>query len=207
MAAAGTAPFTTAVSPSGVLDPSLLTGASPVTADQGVTALPNATAAMNDPMASAMDKLLAELQALAGPLSLYGEARGQLASKNLDSSEKMELGGAYGVRAYPEGEAYGDQGYILTLEARLRLAALSRRTLGEWQAAVFVDNGSVTLNRSAWAPGPNRRTLSAAGVGLTWANPRSFVVKVSYAVKLGDQPALSAPDRSGRLWVQLSKFF
>jgi len=147
------------------------------------------------------------LQAFAGPLSLYGEARGQMASKNLDTSEKMELGGAYGVRAYPEGEAYGDQGYILTLEARLRLAALSRRTLGEWQAAVFVDNGSVTLNRSAWAPGPNRRTLSAAGVGLTWSDPRSFVVKVAYAVKLGDQPALSAPDRSGRLWVQLSKFF
>jgi hemolysin activation/secretion protein len=147
------------------------------------------------------------LQTLGGPLSLFGEARGQMATKNLDTSEKMELGGAYGVRAYPEGEAYGDQGYILTLEARLRLAALSRRTLGEWQAAVFVDNGSVTLNRSAWAPGPNRRTLSAAGVGLTWFDPRSFVVKVSYAFKLGDEPALSAPDRSGRLWVQLTKFF
>jgi hemolysin activation/secretion protein len=61
---------------------------------------------------------VSRLQAVAGPLSLYGRVRGQLASQNLDSSEKMGLGGAYGVRAYPEGEAYGDQGYIATLEAR-----------------------------------------------------------------------------------------
>ena len=33
----------------------------------------------------------------------------------------MELGGAYGVRAYPEGEAFGDTGYIATTEARLML--------------------------------------------------------------------------------------
>jgi hemolysin activation/secretion protein len=140
-------------------------------------------------------------------LSLYGQVRGQLASKNLDSSEKMELGGAYGVRAYPEGEAYGDQGYILSLEARLRLATLSERMGGHVQAVAFVDNGSVTLNKSAWAPGPNHRTLSAAGVGLTWADSHNLVVKVSYAFKLGSERARSAPDRSGRIWVQVSKFF
>ena len=51
--------------------------------------------------------------------------RGQLAFDNLDSSEKMELGGAYGVRAYPEGEAFGDEGYIATAEARLMLDSLT----------------------------------------------------------------------------------
>ena len=50
------------------------------------------------------------LQSLPGPFSLYASIRGQVASKNLDISEKMELGGAYAVRAYPEGEAYADQG-------------------------------------------------------------------------------------------------
>ncbi|MDB5460200.1 MAG: Polypeptide-transport-associated domain protein ShlB-type, partial [Caulobacteraceae bacterium] len=149
----------------------------------------------------------ARLQEVAGPLSLYGEVRGQLASKNLDSSEKMELGGAYGVRAYPEGEAYGDQGYILTAEARLRLARLSEFTGGQLQAVVFADTGSVTLSKSPWAAGPNRRTLSAAGVGLTWADAHNLAIKVSYAFKLGNEPAISAPDRSGRFWVQISKFF
>src|SRR5205085_11147630 len=40
------------------------------------------------------------LQRLGGPFSLYGAVNGQLASKNLDVSEKMELGGMNAVRAY-----------------------------------------------------------------------------------------------------------
>jgi hemolysin activation/secretion protein len=149
----------------------------------------------------------ARLQGLSGPFSLYGEIRGQLASKNLDSSEKMELGGAYGVRAYPEGEAYGDQGYILTGEARMQLARPSAWTGGQMQAALFVDTGSVTLNKSPWVAGSNARTLSAVGVGLTWADAHNLVVKASYATKLGDERATSAPDRAERVWVQVSKFF
>lgn len=149
----------------------------------------------------------ARLQVLSGPFSLYGEVRGQLASTNLDSSEKMELGGAYGVRAYPEGEAYGDQGYLLTAEARLRLAEASEWTGGQVQAAVFVDTGSVTLNKSPWLAGPNDRTLSAVGVGLTWSDAHYLVVKASYATRLGSERAASAPDHSGRVWVQISKFF
>jgi len=150
---------------------------------------------------------VARLQATGGPVSLYGDLRGQLASKNLDSSEKMELGGAYGVRAYPEGEAYGDQGYIATLEARLRLARLSQISHGDLQAFAFADHGEVTINHASWAPGPNSRSLSAAGLGLSWADTHGLLVKAAYAFKLGSEKALSAPDRSGRLWVQVSKFF
>ena len=150
---------------------------------------------------------VARLQTLAGPWSVYGRARGQLASRNLDSSEKMELGGAYGVRAYPEGEAYGDQGYVLTAEARLRLEQISQRTGGNLQAIAFVDNGAVTINRSPWAPGANNRNLSAAGVGLDWAGPSGLLIKATYAFELGRGRATSAPDRSGRLWVQIGKYF
>ena len=50
---------------------------------------------------------------------------GQLASKNLDSSEKLYLGGADGVRAFAQGEASGDQGYKLTGELRWHLPGLS----------------------------------------------------------------------------------
>ncbi len=62
------------------------------------------------------------LQRITDSLSLSAAISGQLASKNLDVSEKMELGGMYGVRAYPEGEAYADQGYVLNLEARWHAA-------------------------------------------------------------------------------------
>lgn len=150
---------------------------------------------------------VSRLQTVRGPLSLYGEARGQIASKNLDSSEKMELGGAYGVRAYPEGEAYGDEGYLLTAEARLLLGRPASWMGGDLHAIAFVDNGSITINHTPWAPGDNHRNLSAAGLGLTWADDHGLVAKVAYAFRLGSERATSAPDRSGRLWVQLSKFF
>ena len=44
------------------------------------------------------------LQYLPYGFSLYANASGQWASKNLDSSEEFSLGGPYGVRAWPVGE-------------------------------------------------------------------------------------------------------
>ena len=41
---------------------------------------------------------------------------GQTASRNLDSSEKFLLGGFNGVRAYPEGEAAGDNAWLARLD-------------------------------------------------------------------------------------------
>jgi len=49
------------------------------------------------------------LQSVSERLSVYVSLSGQKAGKNLDSSEKFFLGGAYGVRAYPTGEAPGDR--------------------------------------------------------------------------------------------------
>src|SRR5205085_4169849 len=63
----------------------------------------------------------ARLQGVTNRLSLYAGINGQFAGKNLDISEKIGLGGMYGVRAYPQGEGYGDEGYIVNLEARYLL--------------------------------------------------------------------------------------
>ena len=147
------------------------------------------------------------LQQVAGPLSLYAAARGQLASKNLDSSEKMELGGAYGVRAYPEGESYGDEGYIATVEARLLLPSLPEAIPGRTQFFGFVDTGAITIAEHPWFTGPNSAHRSGYGAGLIWSAPDNFIVKATYARKLGHQAATSAPDRSGRVWIQLVKQF
>ena len=149
----------------------------------------------------------ARLQSVTNAVSLYGAINGQLASKNLDVSEKMELGGMYGVRAYPEGEAYADQGYVLNLEARMALPRFSDAMTGQMQLIGFVDHGSVTTNKNAWTAGPNRRTLSGAGIGLSWADNNNFVVKAYYAHKLGNEKALSAPDSAGRFWIQAVKYF
>lgn len=144
------------------------------------------------------------IQNVTGALSLYLAARGQLASKNLDISEKMQLGGAYGVRAYPEGEGFGDQGYIVTAEARLVLA---RQAPGDLSAFAFIDHGGVTYNRNRFSDAPNSRQLSGVGGGFLWADSGNFQLKASYAHRLGSARVLSGPDASGQFWVQATKLF
>lgn len=149
---------------------------------------------------------LARLQSIAGPLSLYGAVRGQVAFDNLDSSEKIELGGAYGVRAYPEGEAFGDTGYIATAEARVGLNRAGGR-LGQFELIGFIETGEVRYAQDPWFTGSNHAVRSGYGGGVNWFAPAGFILKASYARKLGTGPATSAPDRSGRVWVQLVKLF
>lgn len=149
----------------------------------------------------------ARLQTISGPLSLYGSIRGQIAFDNLDSSEKMELGGAYGVRAYPEGEAYGDQGYIATAEARLMLSHWMPRFPGRLQAIGFVDVGQVDFAQDPWFAGSNRANRSAIGGGLAWFAPGDVILRASYATKLGSADATAAPDKPGRFWFQIVKLF
>ena len=147
------------------------------------------------------------LQRVTDSVSLYAGLNGQLASKNLDNSEKMGLGGMNAVRAYPEGEAYGDQGYVMTLEARKDLPKFSEQIPGQMQLVGFIDSGRVDINETTWSTGDNTRTLSGAGVGLNWMDYNNFVMKLAYAHKLGNEEAVSAPDKSGRFWIQLVKYF
>lgn len=147
------------------------------------------------------------LQTVSGPLSLYASVRGQFAFDNLDTSEKMELGGAYGVRAYPEGEAYGDQGVIGTAEARLTLSQWMEFVPGQLQAIAFADVGTVDYAHNPWFAERNRSHRSGVGAGLSWAGAEGFLVKASYAHRLGDQPVTSGPDRKGRFLFQIVKIF
>ncbi len=150
---------------------------------------------------------LARLQRVTDSISLSAALNGQLASKNLDVSEKMELGGMYAVRAYPEGETYADQGYVLNLEARLQLPKFSDAMPGRMQLIGFIDTGHVNINKNPWTAESYRRTLSGAGIGLNWSDTNNFMVRAYYAGKIGNEAALSAPDKSGRFWIQAVKYF
>ncbi|UCJ17471.1 ShlB/FhaC/HecB family hemolysin secretion/activation protein [Pseudomonas sp. MM211] len=142
---------------------------------------------------------LVRLQRLTDRFSLYGQLQGQWADGNLDSSEKISLGGAYGVRAYPQGEASGDQGWLANLELRYALT-------DSWQLSSFLDHGQVRLNKDTWSNGENHRSLSAAGVGARWA-AHDWQVNAVAAWKLGNDDPQSDVDRSPRVWVQLVRFF
>ena len=146
------------------------------------------------------------LQQVTDNVSFFAGISGQGASKNLDPSEKMSLGGMDGVRAYPQGESFGDQGYLVNLEARLLLPK-AESLPGRMHVIGFVDAGSVTINKNPWAAGNNHRSLAAYGLGLTWGEPGNFLIRTYYARKLGNDVATSAPDRSGRFWIQGVKYF
>jgi hemolysin activation/secretion protein len=147
------------------------------------------------------------LQRITDRLSLYGAIYGQLASRNLDISEKMGLGGMYAVRAYPVGEAYSDQGFVATHEARLLLPKFSERMPGQFHLIGFVDAGLGTVNKNPFNDEKNRRHLLGAGIGLTWSEYNNFVVNTYYARKLGHEEATAAPDKDGRFWIQVVKYF
>ena len=149
---------------------------------------------------------VSRLQQATQTVSVLASLSGQVASKNLDTSEKMELGGMNGVRAYPEGEAYADAGYLMTLEAR-KLLLLPPSVIGQVQLAAFVDAGTVKISQSPWLGTSNSRHLSGAGVGAYWTRANDFSVKAFYARKLGSEDARSAPDKAGRFWVQAVKYF
>jgi hemolysin activation/secretion protein len=147
------------------------------------------------------------LQNLSSTFALYAAINGQVASKNLDSSEKMALGGMFAVRAYPEGEAYGDEGYVLNVEARWLLPRPWRPAAGQLQLVGFVDTGRATLNKNPWSTEPNQRRLSGTGLGLHWSTPDKSQVRLVYAHTLGDEPARAAPEASERLWFQGVAYF
>lgn len=141
-------------------------------------------------------------QLLSDRLSLVFSVSGQVASKNLNSSQKLYLGGYNGVRAYAEGEASGDQGYILTGELRWNLPTPAL------QLAAFFDRGHVTVNKNPWLDaGDNSRTLSGAGIGLIANIHKDYSVRLDYARKISAETDTAAPDHGGRFWLLGTQYF
>lgn len=144
---------------------------------------------------------LYRVQRVTDRVTLHLSFNRQLADKNLDSSEKLYLGGANGVRAYPQGEASGDEGYLFTGEFRWSLPT------PRFQLAAFLDNGSVTVNKKNWDTSANTRSLTGAGFGLIWNQPGDYSIRIDYAWKLSSAGATSDTDRTDRFWLQGVKFF
>jgi hemolysin activation/secretion protein len=140
-----------------------------------------------------------------GPVNtLYLAVSGQWANSNLDSSQKVNAGGPYTVRAYDLSAIAGDTGYQETVEFRHLLAAAWH---GHWQTLVFLDSAQVTINKNPTLPGKNSAALSGAGVGLNWIGPQAWSAKIYVATPFGSAPVLVQDSSSVRLWVEFSKGF
>lgn len=127
------------------------------------------------------------LQNLGGNWSLHGQVHGQFADKNLDSSEKISLGGAYGVRGYAQGEATGDEGYIANLELRYNLGS-------HWQVFGLADYGRVMINKNPWEGiTDDDRELSAAGLGARF-NSSSWHLSATAAAPINQKDTVGDDD-------------
>ena len=127
----------------------------------------------------------------------------QQANKNLNSSEKFYLGGVNGVRAMPQSEAGGDEGWMINAEVRHDFTELL-------QGVAFFDTGTVHINHNAYiADAANVRNVSGVGFGIN-AHYKALQFKSALAYRTNGGTALSEPASSDihlRLWVQVGGAF
>ena len=139
------------------------------------------------------------LQNLSERSSLYVALQAQFADVNLDSSQKMMIGGAQGVRAYPLGEGSADQGALLNLELRYRLTdTMQIKLIGD---AAYAD-----LIYEPFAPGDNYRVLSGVGLGLDWQSAAGLRFSIVAAKRSGEAP-ISDDEDSARVWASAQWLF
>ncbi len=153
------------------------------------------------------DYSVSRLQQLNPTNAFYFGFSGQLANKNLDTSEQFYLGGPNTVRGYDVGVVSGAEGNLATIEFRhdLTLSMLP----GPWQASAFVDSGRIEAYKTVFFPGPNTARLNSAGVGLHWTASHDWLVSTSIATPIGNRPELAGPhvNTSTRFWLQVQKGF
>lgn len=143
---------------------------------------------------------VARIQKLNSLLALYGRFSGQWSDKNLDSSEKLGLGGVYGVRAYPLGEGMGDRGWLIQTELRY--------LHGPFTPFIFYDAGRIDQNAKPWdANSGASRSISGAGIGARLDYPH-WSVDASLAWRIqGSTPQADTENRNPRLWVMAAYRF
>ena len=130
-------------------------------------------------------------QSLTPTTQLMGSYQMQIASKNLDGSEKFSLGGMQGVRAYPSSEANGNAAQLMTVEYQKTL---------EWQQhpfklSAFVDTGRVSKLKFNTGSGLNAYLLQGAGLWVGSSVPNRLGQaqwRMTWAHRMGSNPAAQA---------------
>ncbi len=156
---------------------------------------------------------LARMQRLSEQLNINISGTTQAAMSNLNSSEKMTLGGPGSVRAYPVGEGAGDEGQLFSTDLRYTLPFST--TWCSFQLGAFYDAGHITLNHDRFiddvfnATGRNNYWLQGAGIGLNCSFSGSGSLRASWAHVIGDNPGQDdfgknsdGRSDSNRVWLQ-----
>lgn len=163
---------------------------------------------------------LSRLQHIKGNLSGYLSLSGQLANKNLDTSQKFYIGGPYTVAGYPIGELSGDDAALIY--ADLRYDFFDLLGSGSTQLSLFYSQGWAKLYHDTWdgwnvsnSQLKNEITIKSFGLAVhqTWQD--KFLVKFIAGRQLGSNPGsdpLTGEDSDNsdsdyRLWAQGVYYF
>ena len=152
-------------------------------------------------------------QTLTPTTQLVGSYQMQVASKNLDSSEKFSLAGMQAVRAYPSSEANGNSAQLLTVEYQKNLQLRQY----PFKLSAFLDAGRVTKLKFNTGSGINSYNLQGAGLWLGSTLPNRWGQaqwRVTWAHRIGTNPAAQAngTDLDGtlhndRFWLSVIQQF
>jgi len=142
---------------------------------------------------------VARIQNLPESFQLFARVNGQKAFNNLDSSEGLGIGGVNGVRAYPSGEGYGDEGYVTQAEVRY---------LSEYGSPfVFYDFAQSWTNYDPWDNSENERKLGGYGLGLRVSYEGFFLEGMAAWRTQGGDPQSDSKDNDPLVWVSLKTTF
>lgn len=142
-------------------------------------------------------------------LLAYVRYKGQIASENLDTTERFGLGGASGVRAFAPGEGTADSAHLLTTELRwLPPESMFGRVSREMVFSLFHDIGVAKLRHDLEgvpSVGDNTPTLAGAGLGFVWDRPQSFAFRMSVAWPTQGEPVNDKKERKPRVYATFTK--
>lgn len=146
---------------------------------------------------------------IAGSLQFYGRYKGQLANANLDSTERMSIGGDTGVRAFGPGEGTADEAHVLTAELRwLPPDAWFGRAAHEMSVNLFYDWGHAKyMHDPVDTVERNTATLAAVGFGVIWQRPADFTLRFDLAWRAQGQPYMEPASHMPRAGIVLTKLY
>lgn len=153
-------------------------------------------------------------QSLTPQTSWYLQASAQWGNRNLDSSEKIYLGGATGVRAYPSNEAGGSTGATFTTGFKHRLSdAFTLNAFADWgRIQVYQNNLNAAGSAISTA---NTQSLQGMGLSLSWRSVQGHELAATWSRRSGQNPAANTStgaDSDGtrtlnRLWLSAALNF
>lgn len=135
---------------------------------------------------------LQRLQTLTAGRYWWLKVSGQVANRNLDSTERLPIAGPHGVRAYPVGEVSGSEGWVLSNELRQNFGGIGQP---QFTAALFGDVGfgsQLVDPNFTGAPVNNSLRIKGAGLWLEWRSAdKPMSARLTWARRVGSHPNLT----------------